>query len=72
MPVEVRLHLTPASSQWVQHPEPGRWETVWTVVPVSGKTRNPSAEEGREEGVLGWHMDVLGRISKAEPGKQVS
>lgn len=42
------------------------------MVPVSGKTRNPSAEEGREEGVLGWCMDMLGRISKAEAGKEVT
>lgn len=45
---------------------------VWTVVPVSGKTRNPPAEEGRGQGVLGWCMDVLGRISKAEAGKEVT
>lgn len=72
MPVEMHLHPTPASSQWAQQPELGSWEAVWTLVPVSGKTRNFSAEEGGGQGVLWWGMDMLGRISKAEAGKEVT
>lgn len=72
MPTELCLHLTPSSSQWAQCPELRSWEVLWIVVPVSDKTRNRSAEEDRGEGVLEVCMDIVGRISKAEAGKEVT